>query len=520
MVAPQALQVSRPARSCPVQAPAARPSRGSGARPACRALPLLLLVTVVACWPRAAPAGLWSAEALAAYGLEAEFQELRATRERIARDRALRRDLWRTAAELEREILTVRRRGERAQAELAAQGDAIRRQERALDRIVPRLVARQRALEQRRGQAARALADLASLSRRQQLEPELRGRLRTVAPVLLAVLRDHDATSTALARQRDRLVEQQLRLAARAPILRAEIERLRVRHDDMVRWRRSALHRLAALDAELRRLGRAAAALARPMLVVEAAQRARVDPDAAQPARDLARSVLVGDAVRGRARAGGVAQASRSDAARAVTIAAAARPPASWQLRLAPTLAVRQPLPRVARPGALRPDTLLLAWEAGGALAAPARPVSIAMSVAGLSSRVAPARLPAPAPIRPTRAVVAHLDAHGADTAITIAALPGQRVAAPQDGRVVFADAFKSYGLLLIIEHDREYHTLLWGFSKLRVAVGDEVRSGEIVGVMDVVDGVAPQLGVELRRRGRPVDPSPWLAGSSSKVRG
>jgi septal ring factor EnvC (AmiA/AmiB activator) len=72
----------------------------------------------------------------------------------------------------------------------------------------------------------------------------------------------------------------------------------------------------------------------------------------------------------------------------------------------------------------------------------------------------------------------------------------------------------------LIIEHDSEYHTLLWGFSKLRVAVGDEVRGGEIVGIMDVVDGVPPRLGVELRRRGRPVNPLPWLAASSSKVRG
>jgi septal ring factor EnvC (AmiA/AmiB activator) len=37
---------------------------------------------------------------------------------------------------------------------------------------------------------------------------------------------------------------------------------------------------------------------------------------------------------------------------------------------------------------------------------------------------------------------------------------------------------------------------------------------------MDVVDGVPPRLGVELRRRGRPVNPLPWLAASSSKVKG
>jgi hypothetical protein len=179
-------------------------------------MPLLLLVAVLACWPRPAPAGLWSPETLAAYGPEAELEELRATRERITRHEALRRHLWRTAGELDREIASLRRRGERVRAELAAQDDRIRAQERALDRIVPRLLARLRALELRRGQAARALADLASLSRRQELDPELRGRLRAVGPVLLAVLRNRDVTSTALARQRDRLVEQQQRLAGRS----------------------------------------------------------------------------------------------------------------------------------------------------------------------------------------------------------------------------------------------------------------------------------------------------------------
>jgi septal ring factor EnvC (AmiA/AmiB activator) len=129
--------------------------------------------------------------------------------------------------------------------------------------------------------------------------------------------------------------------------------------------------------------------------------------------------------------------------------------------------------------------------------------------------------LPPPTPIRPSADVTSvGLDDRGHETGITIAAVPGQPVAAPQDGRIVFAGAFKSYGLLLIIEHDSEYHTLLWGFSKLRVGVGDEVRGGEIIGVMDVVDGVSPNLGVEFRRKGRPVNPLPWLAGSSSKVRG
>jgi septal ring factor EnvC (AmiA/AmiB activator) len=93
-------------------------------------------------------------------------------------------------------------------------------------------------------------------------------------------------------------------------------------------------------------------------------------------------------------------------------------------------------------------------------------------------------------------------------------------VAAPEDGRVVFASAFKSYGLLLIIEHDSEYHTLLWGFSRLDVEAGDRVDTGQIVGVMGESGPEPPKLHVELRRHGRPVNPLPWLAASSSKVRG
>ena len=76
----------------------------------------------------------------------------------------------------------------------------------------------------------------------------------------------------------------------------------------------------------------------------------------------------------------------------------------------------------------------------------------------------------------------------------------------------MFADAFKSYGLLLIIEHDSEYHTLLWGFSKLRVGLGDEVQGGQIIGIMDVVDGALP----ELQRRAQ----AQWTAGQPVALAG
>jgi septal ring factor EnvC (AmiA/AmiB activator) len=527
-------KVCGPARAGAAAAPGWR-LRPSALRPWRAAALAVLLAACLFAPPRMACAGLWSADTVAAYGLEAELEELRATRERSLRREALRRDLRRTVRELSRASDVLRRRAGQARARIAAQADALRAQERALDRVVPRLLARLEAIEQRRGKAARALADLASLSR-QELDPELEARMRAIGPALLAALRNRDAVSATLARQRDRLVERQHRLAARMPVLRAELAQLHERREEALGQRRRALRQLVGLDAELRRLTRASAALARPMLLVDAAHRARAAPDAARPAQDRAGQerarmpamalekapgmVVSGTSLRGRAGpANGVALVSRPARAQATMLAAAAPAPAPWPIRLAPTLAVRQALPHTARVVAARDDRAGAAGRAGSAVAPFAR-VTMAMPVAGLSSRVAPARLPLPAPIRPSHAVAARLDGDGRALGVTIAAVPGQRVAAPQDGRIVFADAFKGYGLLLIIEHDREYHTLLWGFSRLRVALGDEVRGGAIVGVMDVIDGVPPRLGVELRRRGRPVDPLPWLAASSSKVRG
>jgi murein hydrolase activator len=105
--------------------------------------------------------------------------------------------------------------------------------------------------------------------------------------------------------------------------------------------------------------------------------------------------------------------------------------------------------------------------------------------------------------------------AHGGPE-LSIPAAPGQAVAAPVEGRVAFAGGFKSYGLLLILEHEGEYHTLLWGFARLDVHHGDQVGIGQIVGIMDTRGDDPPVLHVERRRNGRPVD----IAASSNGIQG
>jgi murein DD-endopeptidase MepM/ murein hydrolase activator NlpD len=99
---------------------------------------------------------------------------------------------------------------------------------------------------------------------------------------------------------------------------------------------------------------------------------------------------------------------------------------------------------------------------------------------------------------------------------LRFSAAPGQHVAAPVASKVVFAGTFKSYGWLLILEHEREYHTLLWGFARLDVKRGDQVHVGQIVGIMDAQGGDPPVLHVERRRNGRPID----LAATSNGIQG
>ena len=100
---------------------------------------------------------------------------------------------------------------------------------------------------------------------------------------------------------------------------------------------------------------------------------------------------------------------------------------------------------------------------------------------------------------------------------------------APCDGWVVYAGPFRSYGQLLILNAGGGYHVLLAGMERISVDLGQFVLTGEPVAVMGggpqsaaaVATGSSqPVLYIEFRKDGSPVDPSPWWASDSEKVRG
>ncbi len=106
--------------------------------------------------------------------------------------------------------------------------------------------------------------------------------------------------------------------------------------------------------------------------------------------------------------------------------------------------------------------------------------------------------------------------AHG----ITIETRANAFVVTPYDGRVAFAGPYRGYGQLLIIDHGEGYHTLLAGFSRIDVVLGQWLLAGEAVGAMGRATDGSPNLYVELRYNGDAINPLPWLAASERKVSG
>jgi murein hydrolase activator len=95
---------------------------------------------------------------------------------------------------------------------------------------------------------------------------------------------------------------------------------------------------------------------------------------------------------------------------------------------------------------------------------------------------------------------------------LDIRARIGARVQAVADGKVVFADWLRGYGQLVIVDHGDGYHTLAAHLGALLVKVGDEVSTGEPLGAVgDTGSLTGTVLYFELRQRGVPIDPLPWL---------
>lgn len=127
------------------------------------------------------------------------------------------------------------------------------------------------------------------------------------------------------------------------------------------------------------------------------------------------------------------------------------------------------------------------------------------------SPSVVPASWLAPASGRIVRGFGARSAGGPASQGVALQTLASAAVLAPAAGRVAYAGPFRSYGQVLILNLDGGYALVLTGLGTISARVGESVRAGQHIGEMPGADTPAPELYVEVRRNGQPVDPGRWL---------
>jgi len=94
---------------------------------------------------------------------------------------------------------------------------------------------------------------------------------------------------------------------------------------------------------------------------------------------------------------------------------------------------------------------------------------------------------------------------------VLIEAKEGREVRAVTQGRIVYADWLRGYGLLTIIKHDKGYMTLYAFNQSLYKAKGEWVEAGTIISTVGLSGGrLKAGLYFGIRKKGKPVNPVKW----------
>jgi murein hydrolase activator len=98
---------------------------------------------------------------------------------------------------------------------------------------------------------------------------------------------------------------------------------------------------------------------------------------------------------------------------------------------------------------------------------------------------------------------------------LTLATRSGATVIAPRDARVQFSGPFRTYGEMVILDVGGDVLVVISGMETLFPEAGQWVLAGEPIGRMADRKSPSPELYLEVRRKGQPVDPETWLAKRS-----
>ena len=95
---------------------------------------------------------------------------------------------------------------------------------------------------------------------------------------------------------------------------------------------------------------------------------------------------------------------------------------------------------------------------------------------------------------------------------IDIKTRTGSSIQSVYTGRVLYADWFKGYGNMMIIDHGGNYYTVYAHLQKMLKRKGDHVNTGEDIATAgDTGSIIGPALHFEIRHHGKPLDPMQWI---------
>lgn len=114
----------------------------------------------------------------------------------------------------------------------------------------------------------------------------------------------------------------------------------------------------------------------------------------------------------------------------------------------------------------------------------------------------------------PTSGAIVEPFVEGRNKGIDLAGKLGDPVLAAGDGKVVYAgNGLRGYGNLVIIKHNSDYLSAYAHNSKILVKEGDTVKRGSKIAEVGSSDTDRAKLHFEVRRQGKPVDPTKYLPG-------
>ena len=91
----------------------------------------------------------------------------------------------------------------------------------------------------------------------------------------------------------------------------------------------------------------------------------------------------------------------------------------------------------------------------------------------------------------------------------------GEPIRAVYAGKILYADWFKGYGNMIIIDHGKNYYTVYAHIEEIFKAAGDVVETGEVMATVgDTGSITGSKLYFEVRHHGKPLDPMQWLESS------